>query len=235
MNTVMHLIEPTRLLLSWQRPMVDDGRRTRRTIGELTRHGSGQFVFRYLKDSPDFDAAKSEGFQGYPAFRLNHPQHERNVLETFMVRLPSRKRGDFKEYLASHSLPTDFSGSDFALLAHTGARLPGDGFEIFPDISSVSCPFDLVVEIAGTRHHGVDRLSDVRLGDSVELTHEPENPVDPLAIAVTHPVAGLLGYMPKPYCEYLLPLIASHRIMASVCKLNGRPERRLVYILISVS
>lgn len=235
MNIVTHLIEPTRLLLSWQRPLGGNERRTRRVVGEITRTDSDGYVFQYLENTPDFEAAKTEGFQGYPAFRLSHVRHSENVLEAFMVRLPSRKRGDFKEYLASHSLPDNFSGSDFSLLAHTGGRLPGDGFELFPDISTVSLPFDLVIEVAGTRHRELSELTGVTVGDALELKPEPTNPVDPNAIAIIHSAVGLLGYVPKPYCENLLPLINGYRIKASVCKLNGRPERRLVYVLVSVN
>ena len=234
MSTITNLIEPNRLLLSWQRPMVDDGRRTRRVVGEITRDASDKLVFQYLENTPDFEAAKAEGFQGYPSFRLGHARHEENVLEAFMVRLPSRKRGDFKEYLASHSLPTDFAGSDFSLLAHTGGRLPGDGFEVFPDISTVTRPFDLVIEVAGTRHRGLSQLTGLQIGDTVELIPQPTNPVDPNAIAITHDALGPLGYLPKPYCEQLLPLISDKCIKAVICKLNGRPERRLVYVLVSV-
>lgn len=234
MSTVTNLIEPNRLLLSWQRPMVDDGRRTRRVVGEITRIASDKFRFQYLDATADFAAAKAEGFQGYPSFRLSQRQHEENVLDAFMVRLPSRKRGDFKEYLTSHSLPPDFTGSDFALLAHTGGRLPGDGFEVFPDISTVTRPFDLVIEIAGTRHRGFSELTGLQVGDSVTLIAEPTNPVDPNAITITHDVLGTIGYVPKPYCEHLLPLINDNCVKAVICKLNGRPERRLVYVLVSV-
>lgn len=215
--------------------MVDNGRRTRRVVGEIARVTPEKFVFQYLENTPDFEAAKTEGFQGYPAFRLSHQRHEENVLEAFMVRLPSRKRGDFKEYLATHSLPADFAGSDFSLLAHTGGRLPGDGFEVFPDISTVQLPFDLVIEVAGTRHHGFSQLTGIEIGDLIEFRPEPTNPVDPNAIAIIHDAVGLLGYVPKPYCENLLPLILGKQVKGAICKLNGRPERRLVYVLVSAS
>lgn len=235
MITISHLLEPSRLLLVWQRPMVEAGRRTRRVVGEIVRKEDGEAVFRYLNETDDFSDARDEGFQGYPAFRMNRPQHEVNVLDAFTCRLLSRKRGDFADYLAAHSLPADFSGSDFSLLAHTGARLPGDGFEIIPDLSGGQTPFDLIIEVAGTRHQDDIQLDSVAVGDSIELRPEPTNKFDPNAIEVLHSSGGRLGYVPKPYCEMLRLWIEEGRLSASIQKLNGRPDRRLVYLRISVA
>lgn len=235
MSAISHLLEPTRLLLVWQRPMVDAGRRTRRVVGEIVRKEDGDAVFRYLSETEDFDDAREEGFQGYPAFRMNRPHHEVNVLDAFTCRLLSRKRGDFAEYLAAYSLPADFSGSDFSLLAHTGARLPGDGFEVIPDLSGGEAPFDLIIEVAGTRHQEGVVLGSVSVGEMVELRPEPSNKFDPSAIEVLHSSAGRLGYVPKPYCEMLRPWLDGGRLSASIQKLNGRPDRRLVYLRVSVT
>lgn len=235
MNAISQLLEPTRLLLVWQRPLVGFGRRTRRVVGEIVRKEDGGAIFRYLSETDDFIEARDEGFQMYPAFRMNRPQHEVNVLDAFTCRLPSRKRGDFADYLSAHSLPADFSGSDFSLLAHTGARLPGDGFEIIPDLSGGRAPFELIVEVAGTRHQDGAQLNSVTAGDLVELRPEPSNMFDPNAIEVLHASGGRLGYVPKPYCEMLHPLLDSGRLSASIQKLNGRPDRRLVYLRVSVT
>lgn len=231
MNRIEHVVEPSRLLLVWQRSMQDGHRRDRRVVGEIVRTESGDAVFRYLDTTDDFRAAVLEGFQGYPAFRLASSEHRVNVLHSFTSRMTSRKRGDFRDYLAAHFLPVDFGGSDFALLAHTGARLPGDGFEIVPDLSTVEGPVDLVIEVAGTRHQkGVD-LNLVAVGDPIQLVPEPDNVVDPDAVIVTHKV-GQLGYVPKPYCSMLYPRFAGGQATAEVIKLNGSPQRRLVYLLV---
>ena len=235
MIPISYVLEPSRLLLVWQRPMIDSGRRSRRVIGEVVRKEEGSAVFRYLTETEDFQNARDEGFQGYPAFRMNRQQHEVNVMEAFVCRLPSRKRGDFADYLAAHSLPVDFSGSDFSLLAHTGAKLPGDGFEIMPDLAGSTAPFDLIIEAAGTRHQeGVD-LDAVAVGDNIALLPESTNEYDPAAIEIVHSAGGRIGYVPKPYCEMLRPWIDEGRLSASIQKLNGRPDRRLVYLRISVT
>jgi len=234
-TTISNLLEPSRLLLVWQRPLVDSGRRSRRVVGEIVRNEDGNAVFRYLNDSSDFKSAVSEGFQGYPAFKVARTMHEINVLSAFSCRLPSRKRGDFTDYLAAHGLPSTFIGSDFSLLAHTGARLPGDGFEIIPDLVGIVAPFDLIIESAGTRYQeGVD-LDAMSVGESVSLIPEPTNEFDPAAIQIVHSTGGRIGYVPKPYCEMLRPWLDEGRLSASIQKLNGRPDRRLVYLRVSVT
>lgn len=128
---LQHVVEPERLLLTWQPP--DDGTtiRTRRIVAELTYSDNYESVtFTYLVDTPDFLAAKAAGFLGYPAFRLKTATHTQGVMSAFMRRLPPRKREDFGAYLTQHWLPNPFTLSDFALLGYTGAKLPSDGFAL---------------------------------------------------------------------------------------------------------
>ncbi len=108
--------------------------RTRRVIGEvLSEKPSGDIVFRYLKGTDDFQAAEAAGFKGFPAFRLEDTEIRHGVLESLMRRLPPRNREDFGDYLRLHGLPASFKLSDLALLGHTGARLPSDGFALVPE------------------------------------------------------------------------------------------------------
>ncbi|MES2772432.1 MAG: HIRAN domain-containing protein [Pseudomonadota bacterium] len=204
-------------------------------MGDIIRKDGNKAEFRYLHDSEDFRRAQDEGFTGYPAFRTARVSHEENVLDAFVCRLPSRKRGDFHEYLAAHSLPENFQGSDFSLLAHTGAKLPGDGFEIIPDLTGIHAPYDLILEIAGTRHQDKIEVVLLKTGDSVQLVLEPSNVHDPLAIAVIHPLAKKLGYIPKPYCAALRHAIENFQVVTTIQKLNGSPDRPLIYLCLRVT
>ena len=238
MNQVHNFMEPTRLLLVWQRPLEGLQRRHRRVVGEILQEPQGDVMFRYLADTQDFQDAIAEGFSGFPAFKLDKfggagREYRSNVLYAFSSRTASRKRGDFAEYLSAHWLPENFAGSDFSLLAHTGARLPGDGFEILADLSTVSGPFDMVMEVAGTRFQPTD-LKNVAIGDPVTLAPEPDNAFDPNAIKISH-LSGDLGYVPKPFCAALNQRISSGFVAGCIHKLNGRPERRLVYLFLRVT
>ena len=57
------------------------------------------YVFRYLDNKEDFTNAIKEGFVCYPAFRKLNQEYSEGVLETFLRRIPPRKRGDFNKYL----------------------------------------------------------------------------------------------------------------------------------------
>ena len=233
MNRIQHIIEPSRLLLSWQRPIAGTERRTRRIVGEIERRNGGA-VFRYLPERADFAKAEAEGFRGFPAFGLKQGREfTAGVLEAFGRRLPPRKREDFREYLARFRLPETFNGSDMALLAYTGAKLPGDGFELVPDLEGVVPPLELVIEVAGFRHYEAG-TAPVATGDPVRLVPEPDNEFDPEAIAIHH-ASGVIGYVPRPYCAAFSQWLAWHSVEAQVDRINGKPERPLVYLFVAVS
>lgn len=232
MSRIEHLVEPHRLLLAWQRPMAGNERRSRRIVGEIEWRANCA-VFRYLANLPDYLEAQQEGFQGFPAFAIGKEEYASGVLDAFMRRLPPRKREDFSEYLAQFRLPIPFTGSDIALLAYTGAKLPGDGFEIIPDLSDATPPFELVMEVAGFRHQEV-AVSSLSVGEPVTLVAEPHNPADPDAIAVRHG-AGCIGYIAKPACAVVATWLRSYTVDASIERINGKPERPLVYLFVKVT
>lgn len=230
-NMIQHAIEPHRLLLSWQRPIQGVESRPRRIVAELLRNGD-EVVFRYRTDTPDFIKACEEGFKGFPAFKVERAEHRDGVIDAFIHRLPPRKREDFVNYLERYRLPADFAGSDFALLAYTGAKLPGDGFELIPDMTGVEPPLEIVIEVAGFRHREVP-VSSIGLGDSVAFLSEPNNPVDPCAIAIHHK-HGHIGYIPKPMCATMAEWIRINSVEAWVERLNGKIDRPLVYLFVKV-
>lgn len=233
MNRIEHIVEPRRLFLSWQRPMAGAERRTRRIVGEIERDGD-RVVFRYLADRDDFRRARDEGFEGFPTFKLTPQAHQftDGVLDAFMRRLPPRKRDDFSQYLAQYRLPENFAASDMTLLAYTGAKLPSDGFELVPDLTGIAPPFEILMEVAGFRHNDVSTES-ISIGDPVELVREPENPVDPEAIAVTH-ARGKIGYIARPFCGAVANWLSNFSYQGHVERINGKPDRPLVYLFIRI-
>lgn len=75
---------------------------TCRVIGEVCQESDGQIVFRYLKNTPDFEAACTVGFKGFPAFRLEDDEVRQGVIESLLRRLPPRNREDFAGFPAQH-------------------------------------------------------------------------------------------------------------------------------------
>lgn len=230
MNTLHHIVEPTRLLMTWQPLDMNAPLRTRRIIGEVCQENEGQIVFRYLIDTPDFEAASKAGFKGFPAFRLEDDEVRQGVIESLLRRLPPRNREDFAEFLAQHRLPYPFNYSDMALLGYTGARLPSDGFALVPDFSQNGMPCDYLMEVAGLRHV-FDDVDAIHEGDVVSFEIDHDNPVDQDALQVIcH--SQKIGYVNRAFKITLYRWLQSYHVTATIEKFNGKPEHPLVYVMI---
>lgn len=232
-SAIEYLVEPESLLLVWQQRDEEATDRTRRVVGEITRESTtGNVELNYLHGTPDFEAAQAAGFLGYPAFKLSQKTHNQGVLETFVRRLPPRKRGDFAAYLTNHWLAYPFELTDFALLGYTGAKLPGDGFTLVPAFNPRDIPCDCVMEVAGTRYK-IDQLDSLSLGDTLTLEPEPSNPVDSNALMVKKGDLAL-GYVNRALLPTVHAWMDNATIEVSIIKKNGKPSRPLLYVLLKV-
>ncbi|MCF7967195.1 MAG: HIRAN domain-containing protein [Methylobacter tundripaludum] len=227
MNLIKHVIDPDRLLLVWQAP--EEGRsRTRFVVGELRQH-EGQVVFRYLPDTDEFKKACAEGFICYPAFRKTGQEYSQGVLDSFLRRLPPRKRGDFGKYLEQWRLAPNVEISDFALLGHTGAKLPNDGFALINPFDNIEPPFEFYIEVAGFRHQPNISIDDISVGMSAVFIAEHDNEYNHDAVRIE--VAGKkIGYVSDAQCKAFNSWLGRYFINASVERINGTSERPLVYI-----
>ncbi|WP_295029434.1 HIRAN domain-containing protein [Shewanella sp.] len=226
---INNVVEPSCLLLAWQ----PRNGGSRYLVAQICKLPSSGYSFKYLLDSDDFKKAKSKGFEGYPAFKLTNETYTQNVLEPFIRRLPPKSRRDFKNYLAQNLLTFPFNGSDFTLLAYTGAKSPGDGFSLVPDFTGVEDNIEFQLEVVGTRYENNLDLEMVRIGDKVELDFEPSNTYDPCAIAILH-TGGRLGYVNKMLCDFIGNKLKVGNLSAVVSRKNGTADRPLIYLLLSV-
>jgi len=231
---IEHIIDPSRLLLSWQAPEGMDRRRY--IVAELRRHGDDADLV-YLRDGADYEAAKAKGFAGdYPGFP---PDKEHvNVLAAFMRRLPPRHRGDFSQFLDAIRIPSGEKISDFALLGYAGARLPGDDFSIIHPFDDATPPFEFLLLVAGYRYHqeNVPRDS-LKPGMAARFEFEPNNPNDPDAVRVVIPRVSehTAGYV----CRGLLPqfrrwIASGMAVEGTFDRLNGTGDRPLAYLFVTV-
>lgn len=231
MNTVVqYFFEPTKLFVTWQ----PQNGGSRYVVAFIEKKGE-EVTLKYNVDSEDMEKAIANGFQGHPSFKFSgeNETFSNGVVNAFTRRLPPRKRSDFGGYLMSHRLPATFNGSELALLAYTGAKLPSDSFSIIPDLSTVSIPFDYVLEVAGTRYQKDIDLEKVSIGDPVELVNEHSNEIDSNAIALY--CSGMrIGYINKALCNSIHDLQQTKAIAAVVAKKNGTPERPLIYVMLMV-
>lgn len=232
MRFIEHLIEPERLLLSWQAQ--ESTMRSRYIIGELVRKAD-DFILNYFKDSADYVEATQHGFNGYPAFmRSESSSYDNQVLEAFTRRLPPRNRSDFYRYLELRGINPDADISDFALLGYAGAKLPDDGFELVHPFENVATPFEFITEIAGFRHNSVLSPDNINLGDTVNFVPEPNNEHDSHAIRVDLN-GNKLGYIDRGRLSLLQSYIdCGCDISATINRKNGTAERPLIYIYITI-
>ena len=235
MTSLRNLVEPSRLFMTWQ-PSDEGARvRTRRVVGEVVSDQlSSEVVFRYFRESEDFKAAEAAGFKGFPAFRLEDAETRHGVLESLMRRLPPRNREDFSEYLELHGLPAPFRLSDLALLGHTGARLPSDGFALVPEFPPDAVPCDYVMEVAGTRHVLLSSLSELHEGDVVTIQPDPGNAVEADALAVIHQ-GHRIGYVNRALKDMFHRWLQTGNMTATIERKNGKASRPLVFVRVSVS
>lgn len=194
MRYIKHIVEPDRLLLSWQTSIPGESR-LRRFVAELVRRGDDADLV-YLKESEDFSRAQSLGFKDYPGFDIEKEVHK-NVLSSFMKRMPPRTRGDFGRFLEALRIKDDAKVSDFALLGYSGAKLPDDDFTVIHPFENSTAPFELMLPVQGYRYYK-DQLSLADLSTDMQagFEAEPDNYKDPKAIKII--IDGIkVGYVSR--------------------------------------
>jgi len=232
MRYIEHIIEPEKLLLSWQTSIPGESRQ-RMFVAELMRQGDDAKLV-YLHESEDFSRAQSLEFEGYPGFDIDKDIHE-NVLPSFMRRLPPRSRGDFGRFLDALRIKSDAEVSDFALLGYSGAKLPDDDFTVIHPFENASPPFELMVAVQGYQHYQ-DALpqADLLTGMQAYFEAEPDNPRDRQAIKIL--IGGVhIGYVCRGLTGSFHDWIRRGlTISASVERINGTEHKPKIYLYVSV-
>lgn len=229
MRFIEHIIEPERLLLAWQSS--DERHRRRYVVAELNKL-ENRIDLSYLVNTKDFEDAKKNGFEGYPAFQDLHKTHQ-NVLDAFLRRLPPRARGDFPQYLERLRLSQDLKLSDFALLGYSGARLLSDGFSVIHPFDNVNGSFELLIDAAGFRH--IQNNHDgIKINDSVSFVKEYNEVIQEEAVRIITSDKHI-GYVTRPILSTFLELMNDDRILGAwIEKINGTPGKPSVYIYVQV-
>ena len=235
MKYIEHIIEPTKLLLSWQSS--SSSNRGRYIVAELLRNGDDADLV-YLSDSQDYIKAKEKGFTGeYPGFPATNKEHS-GVLAAFIKRLPPRYRTDFEKFMDAIRIRPGTDISDFALLGYAGAKLPGDDFYIIHPFDETQPPFELLLLVAGYRYYRDNvPYEALKIGMVAKFEAEPSNPHDKNAIRIVIPEVAdqTAGYV----CRGLLPqfqrwLDAGWDIEGTIERINGVNDHPIVYLFVKV-
>ena len=232
MRYIEHIVEPDRLLLSWQ----TSSERLRMLVAELIRSGDDDANLVYLKESEDFLKAQSLEFEGYPGFVIEKDIHK-NVLISFMKRLPPRSRGDFGRFLEALRIKPEVKDeiSNFALLGYSEAKLPDDDFTVIHPFKNASPPFELLLPVRGYRHYK-DQLPLAALTTNMQagFEAEPDNEFDPEAIKIV--LNGVrVGYVSRGLTgSFHKWMQSSLAISAYVERVNGIEQNPEIYLYVSV-
>lgn len=234
MKYIEHIVEPDRLLLSWQAPRGSNNR-MRMFVGEIIRTDNDADL-RYLTNTKDFETARESGFENYPGYLIQAPVHK-DVLVSFLKRIPPRSRKDFDRFLNSLRINPGMKDqvSDFALLGYSRASLPSDEFTLIHPFSNAVPPFEFLTPVQGYEYY-LDNVPYESLAEGLDVTFapEPNNPKDSNAIRML--IQGkTIGYV----CRGLLDAFHQwqehgFRISASIERINGTPEDPKLFVFISV-
>ena len=240
-NWIVDASEPKRLVLAWQAPD-EFGYRTRFAVGELTCDDE-DVCLRYFGDGPEFERLNpgtdyatmiSYGYNGYPGFDPDKPEHRAGVLEAFMRRLPPRSRADFDAYERHLRLHAGIRLSDFALLGLSEAYLPSDGFSVVDPLDPDVAERQLVIEVAGYRYYATKegaRLPEI--GSSIAIEPEIDNKFDSQAVAILfegHKIGNINRLQAATFRQWA----ADKRIEAEVDRLNGRIDRPRLFVFVRI-
>lgn len=232
MRYVTQICEPERLVVTWQSNSVEQ--RARLKVAEVHRSLSGEVKFSYLKDTEEFDLACTNGFAGYPAFKLNIPIHRQNILPILIRRLPPKSRSDYSEYLSKFGLTTSIEISDFGVLGYTEAKLPSDSFNFIHPFDNAISDFEFVTEIAGFRYNYLEPVIESDLiNRRVDIIPDGDNKFDQNAMQVVlH--NKRIGYINKVQALAFRSWHDNSRIRAYINSIGGPEERREVQLFVSV-
>ncbi len=238
---IEHIIEPKALNLVWQSPL-DEGRK-RLVVAKLCKVEDNQekagLDLEYLTNTKDFVEAQKLGFKGYSAFTLRGREGEelhryKDLMQSFLSRLPPRKREDFNEYLEGFRIKSDSKLSDFALLGYTAARLPSDSFSILHTFEDAVGPFEFLLEVVGFQSSNVDS-GETRVGQKAEFQKAYDSKhAGELEIMIS--VSGQqLGYVARGLVPSFSQWMDQGRIQAAfIEKKNGTQDRPVLFLYVEI-
>lgn len=194
------------LLVVWQ----DEVSRSYYHIGTLSySNGMYRFLYTSMDGKKELGEALKNGYMIHPAFPDTiKPYYSKKLFSAFDRRIPSPDRKDFHEILKDIGL--NETASKMAILRATRGRLASDTYSFeqplnLDDYNHLRSNFF----IHGMRHQELpdDWSTWIKDQDSLELVQEPENEVDPFAVAVHSKNGKRIGYIPTFYSNDIFSLI----------------------------
>lgn len=225
------------LFVAWRSPQT----RTIHPVGRLLarrRGGAVGWEFAYLHGAR---AAAADGFTAFPDFPdLTAVYDSLELPPLFENRVMPATRADFLEHFRRLNLLPEQASEPILILARTGGLRPTDQIEVFglPSYDAASGSLVYRFFLRGVRHidGAEERIRTLRAEAELLLRPEPENPHDPLAVAVDARTGKPVGYVPHCLVDDLRELREQgSRPQAFVERINPEPapvhERLLVRLV----
>ncbi len=223
------------LFISWRSP------RTRliHPVGRLTFDAATHlYEYRYIHSA---FKATGDGFTPFPEFpTLDAVYRGKRLFPLFANRVMPVSRPGYASFLEALGLSAD-TAHPMTILARTGGRRETDQIELFPfpmpdAMSGCYATYCLLRSIRYMAQPLVEeRIARLRIGEPLIVMPDPQNPVDPNAIAVRTADNVMLGYIPaylttdlrllQNDCKYLHvyaervnppPAEAHHRLLCKI-------------------
>jgi len=231
MNFIVNIIEPNRLIVTWQPHKSITCNRIRRSVGIIEKC-DGEYLFRYSYDSIDFKHARDEGMELFRPFSSPEKIYDKNVIEFFSARLPPRNRNDFNRYLESIRIKSGVKISNFALLGYSEGRLPSDGYAFLHPFDDATPNFEVLLEVSGHRFY--ENRSFLNIGDDLDLKPDKDNIYDSNALAFFKNNT-IVGYVNRFLTSAVYKWLYLYNIKINVEKVSKFSEINRIYAFIKVS
>lgn len=219
--------------LIWQTPLGTGGSRRRLAVALIRASDDGTSVsFEYLRGTPDYETARSEGFAGYMGIPLDR-EDTSDAINTLGRRLLVPERPDYDEYLGRSGLKVEHDLSTLSLLAYTGAKLTSDSFSVSDTFEGFDRPFQYIFDVAGRRHY-IESTPSPQKGDRVTFRAEPNNQYDPNAIAIVNSDGNHFGYVNTCQAEVVGQWLRDGSVTGRVFRENGRAAYPRLFIFADI-
>lgn len=192
------------LWLIWQNAET----RQRYHVGKLL-YQDGMYTFSYETSGyrRKLAEAMDNGYRPHLAFPdTNRLYTSDKLFGPFARRLPDSRRPDYTTILQDLGLPLDCTEMD--VLRATGGILATDDYEFVSPVFLEDNEFDLDFFVAGWRYYDGETVIDqLRRGDAIDFSLDPENPEDHKAVLVMSVNGEKLGYIPAFYSSWMFEII----------------------------
>ena len=188
------------LFVSWRSPST----RSIHPVGRLKfvadpKYYEYHYEYRYIRSAR---RAAKEGFTPFPDFpKLENVYRDKELFPMFSNRSMSDNRPGFASFLEALGLSAE-SANPMAILARTGGRRVTDQIELFPEpsLEADGCYVThcLLRSIRYMPQPGTDeRIAKLKVEEQLYWMPDPQNPVDPYAVAVRTIDNYMVGYVPS--------------------------------------